>query len=313
MASSDAEFRPIALISARAARVRDADLPLLEAALLALGLDVEIVDWDDAEIHWSRFELAMIRSTWDYSARLSEFLTWLDRAALATRILNSPDVIRWNLDKHYLGELQRAGVLTVPTAYAEPGDDASKVLDRFLQEHEAAELIIKPAVGSGARDAHRYPRAAVAEMRVHLSRLLAEKRSALLQPYLERVDEQGETALIYIDGEFTHAIGKTAVLARGHAPTRSLFAPEEIVARTPADDELELGAGVLRRLPFKNLLYARVDLLRDAHGAPCVLELELAEPSLYLGYSTNAAMRLARAVAERMQMPPGVVDYSGRS
>ena len=233
MAPSDAALRPIALISARAARAQDADLPLLEAALRALGLGVAIVDWDDAEIDWSRFALAMIRSTWDYSVRLSEFLNWLDRAALATRILNPPDVIRWNLDKHYLGELQRAGVPTVPTAYVEPGDDAGKVLDSFLQVHAAAELIIKPAVGSGARDAQRHPRAAVAEMCAHLSRLLAGKRSALLQPYLERIDEQGETALIYINGEFSHAVGKTAVLSRGHAPTRALFAPEEIVARTP--------------------------------------------------------------------------------
>jgi glutathione synthase/RimK-type ligase-like ATP-grasp enzyme len=179
---------------------------LLEAALRALGLNVDIVDWDDAEIYWSRFALAMIRSTWDYSARLSEFLNWLDRAALATRILNSPDVIRWNLDKHYLGELQRAGLPTVPTAYAEPGDDPGKGLDSFLQVHAAAELIIKPAVGSGARDAQRYPRAAVPEMRAHLSRLLAAQHSVLLQPYLERVDEQGETALIYINGEFSDAI-----------------------------------------------------------------------------------------------------------
>ena len=303
MLSSDADFRPIALISARVARAHDADLTLLEAALGALGLEVAIVNWDDANTDWSRFALAIVRSTWDYSARLSEFLNWLDRAALATRILNSPDVIRWNLDKHYLGEVQGAGVLTVPTAYAEPGDEAGKVLDSFLQVHEAAELIIKPAVGSGARDAQRYPRTAVTEMRAHLSRLFAGMGSALLQPYLERVDEQGETALIYINGEFTHAIGKSALLVRGHSPTRSLFAPEQIVARTPAADELELGARVLGRLPFKNLLYARLDLLRDAHGAPCLLELELAEPSLYLGYSVNAAARLARAVAERVQMP----------
>jgi glutathione synthase/RimK-type ligase-like ATP-grasp enzyme len=297
VAPSDAALRPIALISARVARAQDADLPLLESALRALGLGVAIVDWDDAKIDWSRFALAMIRSTWDYSARLSEFLTWLEHAALATRILNPPDVIRWNLDKHYLGELQRAGVPTVPTAYVEPGDDAGKVLGSFLQVHAAAELIIKPAVGSGARDAQRYPRAAVAPMRAHLSRLLAGKRSALLQPYLERIDEQGETALIYINGEFSHAIGKTAVLSRGHAPTRALFAPEEIAARTPAADELELGARLLERLPFKNLLYARLDLLRDARGAPCVLELELAEPSLYLGFSKEAPGRLAGALS----------------
>jgi hypothetical protein len=91
------------------------------------------------------------------------------------------------------------------------------------------------------------------------------------------------------------------VLGRGHVPTRSLFAPEEIAARTAAADELELGIRVLGRLPFKDLIYARLDLLRDAHGAPCVLEFELAEPSLYLGHSMHAVVRLARAVAGRVQ------------
>jgi glutathione synthase/RimK-type ligase-like ATP-grasp enzyme len=291
----------VALVTARAARTQDTDLVLLEAALRARALSAAIVDWDDAEIDWSQFALAMIRSTWDYSARLSEFLGWLDRAAHATHILNSAEAVRWNLDKHYLGELQGAGVSTVPTAYAEPGDDAGKALAGFLEVHAAAELIIKPAVGSGARDAQRYPRAAMAEMHTHLSRLLAGKRAALLQPYLQRVDEQGETALIYVNGEFSHAVRKSAVLSRGHGPMRALFAPEEISACIPAADELALGALALRALPYRDLLYARIDLVRSAGGAPCVLELELAEPSLYLSYSKDAAARLAVALAARVQ------------
>ncbi len=301
MARSAADLRSIALITARAARAQDTDLPLLQAALGARGLSAAILDWDDAQVDWSRFALLVIRSTWDYSVRLREFLDWLDRAALATRVLNPPSVIRWNLDKHYLAELQRAGVPTVPTVYAEPGDDAGSVLDGFLQQHGAAELIIKPAVGSGARDAQRYPRAALAEARAHISRLLGQRHSALLQPYLGRVDEQGETALIYINGAFSHAIGKAALLSPGQAPIESLFAPEKITAHTPDADQLALGARLLAALPFKDLLYARIDLLHDAHAAPCVLELELAEPSLYLGYSPSAPANLAGAIAERVQ------------
>jgi O-ureido-D-serine cyclo-ligase len=301
MARSAAERPPIALITAHAARAQDTDLTLLQAALGARGRSAAIVEWDDAQVDWSRFALGVIRSTWDYSVRLSEFLDWLDRAALATRVFNPPAVIRWNLDKHYLAELQRAAVPTVPTLYAEPGDEAGAVLERFLQEHGAAELIIKPAVGSGARDAQRYPRSAVATVRAHISRLLAQRRSVLLQPYLERVDEQGEAALIYINGAFSHAIVKAAVLSPGHAPSQELFAPEQIAAGSPDAGQLELGAQVLAALPFTDLLYARIDVLHDEHGAPCVLELELAEPSLYLGYSMNAPALLAGAILERVQ------------
>jgi glutathione synthase/RimK-type ligase-like ATP-grasp enzyme len=299
MAHTGAGSRPIALITARVARAQDTDLPLLESALRARDLSAVVVNWDDAAVDWSQFALAVLRSAWDYSARLREFLSWLDRAALATRIANPPAVIRWNLDKHYLGELQRAGLPTVPTAYVEPGDDAGTVLDQFLQEHGAAELIIKPAVGSGARDAQRHPRTALAPMRAQLSRLLAERRSVLLQPYLERIDEEGETALIYLNGEFSHAVCKSAVLRRGHGPMQALFAPEEIAVREAAAEELALGARVLGALPFNELLYARLDLVRDGRGAPCVLELELAEPSLYLGYSMHAPRRLAAGVAAR--------------
>ena len=293
--------RSIALVTARVARAQDTDLTLLAAALEGQGASASIVDWDDVEVDWSKFKMAVLRSAWDYSARLGEFLDWLERAALATRLVNPPEVIRWSLDKHYLAELQRAGVPTVPTAFVEPGVEAAAVVGNFLRQHPAAEFVVKPAVGSGARDAQRLPRSAISELSVQVSRLLAARRSVLLQPYLERVDVRGETALIYIQGQFSHAIGKTAVLHRGHAPTQELFAPEQIAARAARTDELALGAQLFRLLPFATPLYARLDLLRDANGASCVLELELAEPSLYLGYSEQAPRRMASALIELAQ------------
>jgi O-ureido-D-serine cyclo-ligase len=290
--------RPIALVSTRAARALDEDLPLLSAALRERGLAAEVVDWDDAAIDWSRFALALLRSTWDYSARLSEFLGWLERVTRLTRLFNPQQVVRWSLDKHYLAELRRAGAATVPSAFVEPDADAAAVLQEFLRrEAAAAEIVIKPAVSSGSRNAQRHDRGDHAAMLAHVSRLLAERRSVLLQPYLDRVDEYGETALVYFDGEFSHAIRKGPLLQRGAAPTPALFARELIEPRTAGADELELGASVLAALPFERLLYARVDAIRDAAGKPCVLELELAEPSLYLGFAPGAAARFAECVA----------------
>ena len=217
MAHTAAAARSIALITARAARAHDADLPLLEAALGARGLHAVIVDWDDVEVDWSQFKLVLLRSTWDYSARLGEFLSWLARTAPLTKIFNPPDVIRWNLDKHYLTELHRSGVRTVPTAYAEPGEDAPRVLEGFLKEHAATELVLQPAVGSGARDAQRHARSATLEMNAHMARLIVEGRSVMIQPYLERVDEQGETA----DDHDPHGDGEVAEEAlEGGGPQR---------------------------------------------------------------------------------------------
>jgi hypothetical protein len=289
--------RPIALVTARAAHDLDEDLPPLLAAFAAQGSAAEAVDWDDDQVDWARFRLALLRSTWDYSARLDEFLGWLDRTAQHTRVLNPPPVVRWSLDKHYLAELRRAGAAIVPTLFVEPGEDAAATLQQFLRSEAAADIVIKPVVGSGSRDAQRHPRGESGAMTAHVARLLGERRSVLVQPYLERVDDHGETALMYFNGEFSHAIRKGPLLQRGSGPTRALFAPEEITPRTPSADELALGACVLQALPFAPLPYARIDLLRGADGVPCVLELELAEPSLFFTYSAGAAARFARLIA----------------
>ena len=291
----------IALVTADAARQLDDDLPPLQAALEALGAEVATPAWDDAAFDWRAVDLALLRSTWDYTQRLGEFLAWIDRAAAQTRLLNPPAVLRWNTDKHYLGELARAGVATVPGAYVEPGNDAESALGNFLARHgDSADFVVKPCVGAGSRDAQRYGRSETAAADAHLRRLLAAGRSALLQPYLDRVDSLGETALVFIDGRYSHAIRKGPLLRRGEGPTRALFAAEHITPREPDAAERELAERTLAAVPFAApLLYARVDLLRTTDGAPCLLELELAEPSLFFAHAAGSAARFAAAVLAR--------------
>jgi hypothetical protein len=290
----------VALVTARAARSLDEDLAPLGAALAALGVHAEVTEWSDCGVDWQRFDAAVLRSAWDYHERLPEFLAWLERTARVTRLLNPLPVVRWSLDKHYLGELARAGAPVVPTTYVEPGADAAAALDEFLAGHPCRELVVKPAVGAGSRDARRHARARHEEILAHMQRLLAARRSLMLQPYLETVDHSGETALMYIDGRFSHAIRKGALLPSGAPSTAGLFAPEEIIARAASPQELAAGERVLAAVPFGTLLYARVDLLRDAEDAPRLLELELAEPSLYFGHAPGSAQRFAAALVERL-------------
>ena len=127
----------IALVSARAARDLDEDLPPLIAAFRALDRPVSVVDWDDPNVDWRAFELALLRSTWDYATRLEEFFAWLERTARLTRLVNPLPVVRWNTDKHYLADLARDGIPTVPSEFVEPGDDASRALARFRVAHLA--------------------------------------------------------------------------------------------------------------------------------------------------------------------------------
>ena len=286
----------VAVVTARAARGLDEDEPLLHLAFQQSGCEVQIAEWDDPRVDWGSFDVALLRSAWDYAERIGEFLAWIERASQVTRVLNPLQVVRWNTDKHYLADLAAAGAAVVPSTFIEPGEDAAATLRRFLEAHDQAELVVKPAVGAGSRDTQRHLRTELDAAVAHARRLLDTKRSVLVQPYLGRVDKEGETALMFFEGRFSHAIRKGPLLPPGGAATDSLFAAETITPRVPGADEMRLAEKVVSAVPFGTPLYARVDLIRDDSGAPCVLELEMTEPSLFFVHAAGSAERFAAAV-----------------
>jgi hypothetical protein len=159
---------------------------------------------------------------------------------------------------------------------------------------------VKPTVSAGARDTSRYGPEQHAEATSHISRLLGEGRAVMVQPYLDGVDRDGETGMVFFDGEFSHAFAKAPLLGRGAAAVEGLFAPEKITQRVPTADQLDLAQRVIeatgRHLGSPALLYARVDVLPDADGQPCLLELELTEPSFFLETDPAAPARAASAI-----------------
>ena len=290
----------VALVSCRAARGLDDDMPPLLAAFAAAGVAAEVADWDDPSVPWERFDAALLRSAWDYTRRIREFRAWVERTAESTLLLNPPPVVRWNSDKHYLADLERAGVPIVPSRFCEPDGDAEGALAEFLAAHPEEELVVKPAIGAGSRDTRRHLRGASGEILAHMRALLEAGRSVLLQPYLAKVDRDGETALIYIEGEFSHAIRKGPLLPAGAQATAALFAAEDITVRAPGADERSVGEQILAALPFGRLLYARIDLIRGPAHEPRLLELEITEPSLFFPYAPGSAQRLVRATLARL-------------
>jgi O-ureido-D-serine cyclo-ligase len=285
----------IALVTSTAARDVDEDLPPLESALRKAGADVAIAEWDRPH-EWSRFDLALLRSTWDYPQRLAEFLDWAEAVGQATNLLNPLPVVKWNSDKHYLRDLAEKSVPTVLTRFVEPGESPDRQIADLLSQPDVGEFVVKPAVGAGSRDAQRFGREEKEAAARHAQRMLNEKRSVLLQPYLDKVDRLGETALLYFEGEFSHAIRKGPLLKRKEGPTTELFAKETITARVPDAAELRVGARALQAAPSGTPLYARVDLIRDQRDEPVVLELELIEPSLFFPFAAGSAEKFAAAV-----------------
>jgi O-ureido-D-serine cyclo-ligase len=303
----------IALVSAREALPLDEDMPPLRTALADAGVTVDVPCWDDPGVDWSGYDAALLRSTWDYVDRIDEFLAWCERCARQTRLLNPPGVVRWNTDKHYLVHLAQAGVPVVPSRFVEPGADAEAAFAAFLAGGPDSctvgrapafdEFVVKPAIGAGSRDAARYARSEASAALQHLERLIRAGRSVMLQPYLARVDEQGETAALYLGGEFSHAIRKGPLLRRGAGLVEGLFAPEDIRPREAEPAELAVAAAAFAAIPFEAPAYARIDLIRDDTNAPVVLELELTEPSLFLAHAPGAAERLARHLIQRLKTP----------
>ena len=262
------------------------DEPMLLDALRVLGVDAVPAVWDDDSVDWGAYDLVVVRSTWDYAARRAEFVTWAERMP---RLLNPAEVIRWNTDKRYLAELPSS----VRTELVAPGED---------WEPPAGEYVIKPTVSAGSRDTARYRPGEEDRARAHLNGLLADGRIAMVQPYLDAVDDHGETGLLFFGGDYSHAIRKGQMLQPGQPPSESLYVQEEIRAREPDPLERAVAEEVLDSLPWprRELLYARVDLIRGPDGDPRLIELELTEPSLFFSYADGAAERLAGHVLRRL-------------
>ncbi|MGW3357419.1 ATP-grasp domain-containing protein [Streptomyces bungoensis] len=272
-----------------AAPSKDRDLPELVRALRDTGADAEARYWDDPAADWGGYDLVVLRSTWDYSWRATEFGAWVERVSAATRLANPAEVVRWNTDKRYLGELAEAGVPTVPTRYLAPGDPADLPGDH--------EYVIKPTSGAGARFAARYTPADHDTAVRQLARMHAEGFTAMVQPYVAGIDVSGERALQFFGGRLLHASRKGAVLTPGTPYDADKVAHPDLAPWRPTDAELAVAEKALAAVPGSaGLLYARVDLVDGADGEPRLMELELVEPNLFLFLHPGSVPRVVEAI-----------------
>lgn len=234
--------------------------------------------WDDGGVEWDAFDLVVLRSTWDYAERRDDFLAW---ARSLPRVVNDVPMLEWNTDKQYLEELNAAGVPIVPTLFVQRGTTLEPPSEPF---------VVKPSVSAGGRSSAWFAPHEGNEARALVARIHAEGRTAMVQPYLGEADE---TALVFVDGAFSHALRRRVPLpASGSRAV--LYLDEELAPADASAQELETSEAALACVPGKPL-YARVDLLDEA-----VLELELTEPSLYLEFGEGSAERLADAVSARL-------------
>lgn len=268
----------------------------VERALRHRGVEASRESWDDAA-DWDAFDAVVIRSTWDYARRREEFLAWAD--SIGERLHNPPELVRWNSDKRYLADLSAAGIPAIETAFVAAGDPVPAL---------AGEVVVKPSVSAGGRDTGRFGPVHHDQAIALIAAIHAGGRVAMVQPYEGSVDAAGETAVVFIGGEASHALRKGPVLRPDEvAPVREgdlgaaevMYDPDLVVGTSAEADEVALAGRVvdhLRQRFAATPLYARVDMVRGADGSPIVLELEAVEPHLYLLESDGALGRLAAAI-----------------
>lgn len=276
------------------------DWPLLRGALADTGIAAATEVWTDPRVRWTDYDLVVANGAWDNIHRPEEFLSWADRVATHTMLVNSPATLRWNMDKHYLAALAGAGVATVPTTWVSPAELAADAA------FPAGEFVVKPTISGGGHETARYGAGEQGGARAHVERLLGAGRTVMVQPYVAAVDAQGEVGLIFLGGRFSHAIGKGPLLRPGAGVRAHLWEDQRITAAEPTETQLRTARAALGAAEesLGPTTYARVDLVALAGGAPAVLELELLDPALFFETAPTAAARFATVLGQLVDEGP---------
>jgi len=285
----------IALATCRNLPTWEVDDRALFEAIAARGAEPVMAVWDDPTIDWSRFAAVLIRTTWDYTDRRDAFVSWAKCAESATRLFNSARMAQWNTSKTYLRDLKQRGIPIAPTVWLNRGRRVD--VCATMQHRGWRAGFIKPVIGATARETLRFNNdvQGIIQAQTHLDRML-QHEDMMLQPYLARVETEGERSAIYIDGKFSHAVQK--IPTPGDYRVQDDFgAKDHPVSLDP--DESQLARAALACVK-DDLLYARVDLLRDDDGRPVLTELEVVEPSLFFRHNREAAHLLAKALLRRI-------------
>ena len=269
--------------------------PLVLGALEERGVEARTAVWSDPGVDWAAFDLVVANGTWDNIHRVAEFLGWVDGlAAAGVRLANAPAILRWNLDKRYLRDLEAAGVPTVPTSWVGPDGDGDG-FDRSAPVLPQVEIVVKPSVSGGGYRTARYEAHEHDAARAHIAELVDAGRTAMVQPYQPAVDTEGEVGLVFLGGAFSHAIHKEPMIRRGVGASDSLIANQVVTGATPTGGQLAVArraVAAAERL-LGPTTYARVDVVRGADGEPAVLELELLDPMLFFVTRPERAARFA--------------------
>jgi glutathione synthase/RimK-type ligase-like ATP-grasp enzyme len=262
---------------------------LLRTALEKHGLRVHRTHWDDPQFDWRTTRYAMFRTTWDYFDRFAAFSAWLEKVSGLTRFINPIELIRWNLDKHYLLDLAKKDIAIPATIFIEPGDQRS--LHTIVASSGWSDCILKPAVSGAGRHTYKLTAGKTTELEAVYQELIAEE-SMLLQEFQQQITTKGEVALMVMGGQYTHAVLKKA--KAGDFRVQDDFGGT-VHPFHPDQQLIDFAENLIAQIS-PSPVYARVDIIWDNNDRPCVSELELIEPELWMRKFPESAEILSNCI-----------------
>ena len=262
---------------------------LLKSAFEAQGLKVDITYWDNPSYEWQQTKSVLFRTVWDYFERFDEFWDWLEQVKTKTRLINSYELIKWNIDKHYLRDLKNNDIKVVPTYFADRGNNIS--LQEIANLNDWKHIVIKPAISASAFNTYKITNDEI-EQKEQLFHELLQTHDMLVQPFFPTISELGEASLMVFGGKFTHAILKKA--KAGDFRVQDDFGGT-VHDYNPTQEEIKFAEKVFQSctsLP----IYGRVDIVWDSNKHIYLSELEIIEPELWIRNRPESANKIAEAV-----------------
>ncbi|MGA9658565.1 MAG: hypothetical protein WBQ60_05665 [Asticcacaulis sp.] len=260
------------------------------------GIDAETFDQPWSEPVTEAYDLIVPLVAWGYHNAPDQFIAAM-QALSGKRVFNPPEIVCWNVDKHYLRDLAEAGLRIVPTLFVAAVTDAE--IARARADFGQQALVLKPVISAGARQTLIWEGASLSEFSGSDDKQVVPEGAAMIQPFMPAIQSEGEWSLLFFAGQFSHAVLKTP---KGGDFRSQPDYEAHLRALPPPAEALDLAQDAIDFVGADRLLYARVDMVRADDGGFCLMELELIEPDLYLTYDLEATMRFKDAVESALQV-----------
>jgi len=254
------------------------------------GLIITKEIWNDSAVKWEDYDVAIIKSPWDYFDHISDFYAWLQHMeSLNIRLLNPVDTLKWNADKRYLNDIKSAGLNITPTEFLSSSSELE--LSSYFSTYDCEQIIVKPAVSGGSKNTFKLTKDNF-ESNLPLIKQLIEKETFIVQPFLKEIETDGEMSFLFFGGKFSHAVLKKA--AAGDFRVQATFGGT-VHPQNPSPDIILKAKAYVNQFA-KDCLYARVDTA-TINEELVLMELELIEPFLFLDTNTNALENYYQALS----------------